>query len=339
MKESSLIKRVIISLLIFLLIITFSVTGYMVIEKWDFFDSIYMTIITISGIGYGEVKPLSIQGRIHTMIVIITGVGFYSSMIVYFSTLFVEGSIRGILRRKKMEKRIQNLKGHYIICGYGRIGREVCEALKEKREKIHFLIIERNTDRAHEAMDEGYLVYVGDSTDDQVLINVGIKRARGIICALPDDALNVFITLSCRVLNPNVNIIARADRADSVDKLKRAGAHNVVAPYITGGKRIATAVTQPYVLDFLDILLHDEKFDLQMEQVLVVPGSELINKTLQTSDLFNRTGVLIIGIKKADGDLVPNPQKTDYVNSGDMLIAMGNSKQMEKLIKLANAKI
>jgi voltage-gated potassium channel len=334
MQVRSLINRVVFTLMIFFSILAYSILGYMVIEHWDFLDSLYMTVITIAGIGYGEVKPLSVDGRIHTLIVIITGVGFYSTMIVYFSSLFVEGKIRGILRLRTMEKKISNLKGHYIICGYGRIGREVCEALKSKDE-IKFLVVEKDTEKGQEALDDGHLVYVGDATDDEVLLEVGIKKAMGIICALPVDALNVFITLSTRVLNPNINIIARADKAESVDKLKRAGAHMVVAPYIIGGQRMATAVTQPFVIDFLDTVLHDDKVDSKLEQVIVTPGSELINSSIQAANIRDKSGVIIIAVKKANGSLLTNPRSHDLLESGDMLIAFGNSKQLQILEKLA----
>ena len=167
-------------------------------------------------------------------------------------------------------------------------------------------------------------------------MDVRIDKATGIICALTDDALNVFITLSARVLNPQINIIARADKIESVEKLKRAGAHMVVAPYLIGGRRMAAAVTQPLVLDFLDTVLHDDNFDLQLEQVLVVPNSELIDLSIQTAHIREKSGAIIIAIKKANGNLITNPKPSDYIESSDILIVLGNAIQLEKLNKMAN---
>ena len=329
-----LMKSGLLFIFIFVLIVCISVAGYMIIEKWDFFDSFYMTIITIATVGFGEIHPLSYQGRIHTIIIIITGVGFYSTMLVYFSSLVLEGKLINLMRSQKIMNKIKNLNNHYIICGYGRIGREVCGTLKLK-DDVSFVIIEKDQIKVDDAIKDGFTVFRGDATDDDILLEVGIDKASGIICALTDDALNVFITLSAKVLNPNINIIARADKVESVAKLKRAGAHMVVAPYVIGGRRMASAVTQPFVLDFLDTVLHDDNFDLKLEQVLVITGSSLINTSFELSNIRDKSGAIIIAIKKKGGNLITNPKPTDYIESGDILIALGNTKQIKQLINLA----
>jgi voltage-gated potassium channel len=331
-----IINRVIIFIAFFLFLISMSVTGYMTVEKWNFLDSLFMTVITISGIGYGEVRPLSDIGKIMTMILILLGVGFYSSMIVYFSSLFLEGKIRKMMFMQSMENKVSSLKNHYIICGYGRIGREVAQNLRAKG--IKFLVIEKEQEKIEYATQEGHLVHKGDATEDEILIGAGIKKAEGIVCALTDDALNVFITLSAKVLNSNINIIARADRAESIEKLKRAGAHNVIAPYIIGGKRIATAVTNPVVLDFLDTILHDDSYDLNLEEVLVEHNSELSNVSIQNSNLRNKAGVIIIAIKKSSGHLINNPNPQEYIDNGDMIIVIGTFKQLEIINKMAKSR-
>lgn len=334
MNSRDILIRIIQFLSIFGIILIFSISGYMIIEGWGLFDSLYMTVITIATIGFQEVHPLSYEGRVHTLLVVFTGVGFFSSMIVYFSSLIIEGKLRGVLRSQTMEVKIKNLKHHYIICGYGRIGREVCETLKAKKN-IDFIIIEKDSDKAFDAEEDGYLVYKGNATDDESLINVRIDKANGIICALTDDALNVFITLSARVLNPNINIIARADKVESVDKLKRAGADTVVAPYVIGGRRMASAVTQPFVLDFLDTVLHDENFDLQLEQVFISHTSKLVNTSIQSANIRGMTGVIVVAIKKAIGELLTNPKPDDLIESGDVLIVLGTTKQIELLNQMA----
>ncbi|MFN4150970.1 MAG: potassium channel family protein, partial [Candidatus Sericytochromatia bacterium] len=239
--QDNYVTKILLFLGFFLVILFVSISGYMTIEKWDFFDALYMTIITLATIGYGEIHPLSFGGRMHTMFVILIGVGFFSSMILYISGLLMENDFRNYLILRSRLRKIEKLENHYIVCGYGRIGREVCEELRSKKVK-KIIVIDKDAQSIQDAYDNGFLVFKGDATLDEDLISVGIKKAEGIICALTDDALNVFITLSARVLNPKIKIISRADHSESIDKLKRAGADMVVAPYIIGGKRIASAV-------------------------------------------------------------------------------------------------
>lgn len=328
-------KKFILFFFLFVGILSSSISGYMVLEKWEFFDALYMTIITLATIGYGETHELSFWGRIHTIFVILIGVGFFSSMLLYFSSLLIEGEFRNFLIQKARLRKINNLENHYIICGYGRIGREVCQELKAKKFE-NILVIDKDQEQLQDAYEHGFLVFRGDATNDEDLISVGIKNAKGIVCALTDDALNVFITLSARVLSPDINIISRADHSESVAKLKRAGANIVVSPYIIGGKRIASAVTNPLVMDFLDTVLHNPNFDLTIEELKIKEKSELDGVSLALSSIKNKSGSIVIAIKKANGELISNPTLDQNLNSGDTILAMGTEKQLNVLDKMCS---
>lgn len=328
-------RKILLLLLTFLFLLSYAVTGYIVIEDWEIFDAIYMTFITVSTVGYGETHTLSDYGRMHTIVVILTCVGFYSYMLVYISSLFIEGKIKGVLTERSMESKIKNLENHYIICGYGRIGREVCEGFKTKKN-MPFVVLDNNDNKLESAFKEGYLIHKGDATDDETLIHVGVKKAKGIVCALPDDALNVFITLTTRFLNPQVNIIARADKSESVDKLKRAGAHTVVAPYIIGGRRMASAVLQPEVFNFLDVLLVENDFDLQLEELKIGKDSVLAGHSFKSAEIREKTGCIVVAIKKHGGKAFNNFSSEIILSYGDILIVMGSKEQLLLLNKITN---
>ncbi|MFN8673278.1 MAG: NAD-binding protein [Candidatus Sericytochromatia bacterium] len=333
-KNENYLRKLLIFLSLFLVILFVSINGYMQIEGWDFFDSLYMTIITLATIGYGETHQLSFWGRLHTMFVIITGVGFFSTMVIYLSSLLVENDFRNYLVLRAKMKKINKLENHYIVCGYGRIGREVCLELRSRKIE-NIVIIDRSPTILKEAQENGFLVFEGDATEDETLLAVGIKNANSIICALTDDALNVFITLSSRVLNPNIKIISRTDHEESVEKLKRAGADIVVAPYIIGGKRIASAITHPLVLDFLDTILHDHEYDLNIEEIKIKSKSSLDGVSISTSNIRSKSGAVIIAVKKTDGTFISNPIPEYILNANEILLALGNTEQLEILEKMA----
>ncbi len=327
-------SKILAFLLVFISIVIISVTGYMRLENWDFFDALYMTIITLATIGYGETHELSFGGRIHTIFIIFIGVGFFSSMILYISGLLLDNDFRNYLILKSRLRKINKLEDHYVVCGYGRIGREVCEELRFKNIK-NIIIIDKSDKILREASEHGFLVFNGDATKDEDLISVGIKKASCIICALTDDALNVFITLSARVLNPNIRIISRADHVDSIDKLKRAGADTVVAPYVIGGRRIASAITHPSVLDFLDTVLHNHEYDLNIEEISINFSSKLDGITIGSSNIRAVSGAVIISVKQQDGSFISNPNPEYILKSSDKLLALGNKEQLSSLSKMA----
>lgn len=332
--KENYVKKLLLFLSGFILILSLSINGYMKIEGWDFFDSLYMTVITLATIGYGETHTLSFWGRVHTIFIILVGVGFFSTMILYISGLLLENDFREYLLLKSRLRKINKLENHYIVCGYGRIGREVCQELRSNKIK-NIIVIDKSSESIKEAYEHGFLVFKGDATIDEDLIAVGIKKASGIICALTDDALNVFITLSARVLNPSIKIISRADHLESHEKLKRAGADMVVAPYVIGGKRIASAITHPLVLDFLDTVLHNHEYDLTIEEVKIKPKSKLDRTSIISSNIRGESGAVIIAVKQHDGSFVSNPSPEYILKTPEILLVLGTSEQLSILRKMA----
>lgn len=332
--KENYVKKLLLFLSGFILILFLSISGYMRIEGWDFFDSLYMTVITLATIGYGEIHPLTTLGRAHTIFIIFIGVGFFSSMILYISGLLLENDFRDYLILKSRLRKINKLENHYIVCGYGRIGREVCQELRGNKIK-NIIVIDRSPESIKDAYEHGFLVFKGDATIDEDLISVGIKKASGIICALTDDALNVFITLSARVLNPSIRIISRADHLESQTKLKMAGADMVIAPYVIGGKRMASAITHPLVLDFLDTVLHNHEYDLTIEEIKIMTKSKLDKVSIISSNIRGKSGAVIIAVKQQDGSFISNPSPEYIIKTPEILLALGTAEQLSVLREMA----
>ncbi len=324
----------VIGIIVFVFIVIGGTTGYMVIEGWSFAEAMYMTIITLSTVGYGEVQKLSPIGRIFTIVVIVLGVGFvfyFAGSVIQF---MVEGRIREILGRHKLEKKIRTQKGHYIICGYGRVGSNILESLRSK--PIGIVVIERDPATIAK-LDERKILYVaGEATDEENLIRANIQHARGLIAALKTDSDNVYVTLSARQLNPDLFIMARAGEERSEKKLIAAGADKVVCPYRMGAHRMAQTILRPTVTDFLELTLTETTRDIQMEEMPVHPSSKLINVALQDSGIRKDLDLIIVAVKKAPGDMLFNPSSQARLEAGDTVIAIGEKQNLERLETLLN---
>ncbi len=310
--------------------------GYAAIEGWSILDSLYMTVITVSTVGFKEIEPLSSAGQIFTIILIIFGVGsiaYSAGSIVQF---MVEGQLRSILGRKKVEKKISNLRGHYIICGYGRIGTHICHELEAK--PVPFVVVEHDPQRCEHLYNEGMLYVEGDATQDETLIKAGILHARGLVTAVTSDTANVYITLTARGLSPDLFILSRASEEGAEMKLRRAGANKVISPYVMGASRMAQAILRPSVVDFIEIATAGKNIELQIEESRVASDSSLVKKTLITSGIRQEFGVIIVGIKKEDGHMHFNPEPTTQILGGDILITLGEPAAIERLEKLASSK-
>src|SRR5208337_286730 len=270
-------KRLILSGLLIFLMVALGTAGFIIIERWNFLDALYMTIISLTTVGYGEVHSLSSEGRIFNIFLIIGGVGTVFYVLSTGAKLLLEGELQEMFGRKRLEKKIKDLQHHYIICGYGRMGRIICRELNAKGEE--FIVIEKNPNKLHEK--ENILIMEGDATQDAVLIEAGIERARGLISVLPTDAENLFVVLSARGLNPNLLIVSRAVEEGSEKKLLRAGATKVVSPYHIGGLRMAHTVLKPTVVDFIEFATQSGNIGLQMQEIAVQEGSRLIGMTLE----------------------------------------------------------
>jgi voltage-gated potassium channel len=326
-------KRLILSILLIALIVAFGTVGYMIVEGWSILDSIYMTIITLASVGYKEVHELSYNGRMFTIVLIIGGVGTVLYALNNGAKLILEGEFKEIFWRKRLEKKIRELKNHYIVCGYGRMGKIICRELKEKN--IKFVVIEKKLDALEEKGD--IIILEGDATRDEILREVGIERAKGLISVLPTDAENLFVVLSARELNPKLFIVARAGEEGSEQKLMRAGADKVVSPYHIGGLRIAHTVLKPAVVDFIEFATKSGNIDLQMEEITIREDSKLAGLTLDECGIGRELGIIIVAIKRPAGDMKFNPTFRTTIKAGDTLIALGEISKLKILEDMAGA--
>ena len=316
-----------------LLITAFGTIGYMVVEGWNFMDSLYMTVITISTTGYREVHELSSKGMIFTIVLTVVGVG---TALIAFTTgarFILEGELRQIFGRKKLERKIKELKDHYIICGYGRMGRIIARELQE--EGVQFVVVEKDPAALEEKKD--VLVVMGDATRDHTLKEAGIDKACGLISVLPNDAENLFVVLSARGLNPNILIVARAMEEGSEQKLLRAGASKVVSPYLIGGLRMAHTVLKPTVVDFIEFTTKSGNIGLQMQEVTVQDGSILIGRSLEACTVGDDWGVIIVAIKQTTGETRFNPTHQSVIKTGDILIVLGEISKLKRFEEMAKS--
>ncbi|MBU4388472.1 MAG: potassium channel protein [Proteobacteria bacterium] len=327
-------KHLIVSALLTLLIVGFGTAGYMVIEGWDVLDAFYMTVITMGTVGYGEVHEISKTGRLFTILLIFFGVGFFVYLAGVVVQFMVEGRIRAILGRRSLEKKIDRLKDHYIVCGYGRIGRVLCKNLQ--RKPLDLVVIEKDRDLVP-VMDEDKVLYVcGDVSDEANLIKAGIKRAKGLVAVLATDADNVFLVLTARQLNPDLYIVARACQAESKAKLRAAGANNVESPYEMGAVSMAQRILRPTVTNFLDLAFTYSRKDIQMEEIPVSSSSALSNVMLKDSGIRQQFNLIIIAIKKSDDSMLFNPSFETVIKAGNTVIAVGEEANLKRLADILN---
>jgi len=325
-------NKFIFAIIMVLILVICGTIGYTIIEKWNILDSFYMTVITISTVGFREVANLSTRGRIFTMLMIILGIGIGGYTIGNITAFIVEGQIQNIFKGKKMDKLLNSLRNHIIICGYGRTGDEISDVLAETGKD--FVIIDNNDERLGEARRSNYLTISGDATDDDILIKAGVNNAHSLIAALGNDADNVYVVLTARGLNANLRIIARGIDENSARKLKMAGANKVVSPFSIAGRRMAYLASKPDIVEFLEIMTQSAELELRLEQVIIHKNSSLAKKRLNQSNIKSLTdGAMIIGIKKCGTEKMKiNPHGDTELEEGDILIALGNDKQM-KLLK------
>lgn len=327
-------KHLITSILLTLLIIVLGTTGYMIIEGWDIFDSLYMTVITITSVGYGEVHEIGKAGRLFTVFLIIIGIGFVIYVAGAVVRFMLEGQIRTILGRRRLDKKIDRLRNHYIVCGYGRIGRLLCKNIQKK--SIDLVVIEKNEELRQVMNEDGVLYVLGNASDEATLINAGVKHAKSLIAVLGTDTDNVFLVLTARQLKPDLHITARASREKSKTKLRAAGANKVESPYDIGALSMAQRILRPTVTNFLDQALDDQRQDIHMEEMSVNPSSRLINLMLKDSGIRQNYNLIIIAIKKLDGAMLFNPSFESIIKAGDTLIAVGKTENLQKLEKVLN---
>jgi voltage-gated potassium channel len=302
--------------------------GYVWLEGWSFFDALYMTVTTLATVGYREVHPLSRPGQVYNMILILSGMGVLFYIVTSLARVVVEGEIAEALGKRKLLKQIKKLSGHYIICGFGRIGEIIARQLKER--DVPLVIVESNTEHLARLEEAGYYVVTGDATKEEVLVEAGIERARGLVSVVHSDASNVYIVLTARSLNPRLYIVARAEEAGAEQKLKRAGADKVESPYEMGGRKMAHAILRPTVTTFMELAMH-EGVEWSMEEIVVSETSPMLGLPLKDSGIRQKYELIVVAIKRADGEMLFNPTPRTLIQAGDTLILIGMRKNLEAL--------
>ncbi|MEI6021254.1 MAG: potassium channel protein [Bacteroidota bacterium] len=305
--------------------------GYVIIDGYEWFNAFYMTVITVATVGYSEIQPLSLGGRIFTSFLIITSFGTFAYAVSSITKFVVDGELNEFFKSKKLNSAIEKLNDHVIICGYGRNGRQAAQVLK--RHKKRFVVIEKSSDLTQNISHQfSELVIRGDATQDSILQQAGIMKAKALITTLPADSDNVFIVLTARNLNPKLTIISRASDDGSDTKLKIAGASNVIMPDKVGGAHMASLVMKPDVMEFLDFITGQDSEAINLEEISLTQISDnLKNKTLKELELRNKSGANIIGYKTSNGEYIVNPSAETKIIPESKIFVLGNRDQVNKL--------
>ena len=307
--------------------------GYIWLEGWDFFEGLYMTVITLTTVGFGEVHPLSKIGRAYTMVLLLAGMGLMLYVITSLARVVVEGEIKEALGRRRLLKHLKKLQDHYIICGFGRIGEIIVRQLRENR--VPLVIIENDPEALARLEVFDYSYVSGDATREEVLLEAGIERAKGLVAVVSSDAGNVYITLTARSLNPNLFIVARGEETGSKQKLLRAGADKVESPYEMGGRKMAHNILRPTVVTIMELAMQ-EGIEWSMEEIAVGGSSPLLDLPLKDTGIRQKLNLIIVAIKRADGKMLFNPTPENTLRAGDTLIVLGLRKNLEALEEMVS---
>lgn len=323
-------KKLYRTLLLLGLLISIGVIGFMLVSGDTLIDALYMTVITLSTVGFGLIHPLTTPEKIFTIFLIFLSVGLYGYILKVISENIANGTFFEELKQKKMQKKINSLKGHTIVCGYGRNGKQALIKLKKFNQNI--VVIEQGSDLALLLENEGNMVVLGNATEDEILEKAGIQHAKSLIVALPSDADNLFVVLSARQMNKELTIISRASEESSYKKLKIAGADNVIMPDKLGGDHMASLVVTPDIIEFVDGLSLDGEYTANLQEIFVddLPNA-YISKSILDLDLRKKTGCSVIGFKTANNDYIVNPEVDTKLVSGSKLILLGRPEQIDKL--------
>lgn len=320
-------RKIIIIAVIFLALLFGGAFGYMILENTGFWMGMYLTVITVFTVGYGDIVPIHPSGRVFTVFLVISSVSFVMYTFSKITETMIEGELRGLYKRRKMNKQISRLRDHYIVCGFGRIGKEICKILQEHHRP--FLVIEKDEEESKSLDELQYMRLEGDAADDDVLQSAGIDRAKGLVSVVASDADNLYITLTARGLNPHLYIMARSSGGPGVQtKLKRAGASKVISPYSIGARRMAHLIVRPTVSDFIDLTMRAGELDLMMEELKVSAASHLNGKNLIESEIRKKYDVIVVAIKRQDGVMLFNPRSETVIMAGDILIVLGANEHI-----------
>lgn len=326
------------ALAVFAVVIVVGAIGYYIIESdqdppWTLLDAFYMAVITVSTVGYREIHEPGPAGRVFTIVLIFFGVGAFMYLATTVANYVIAGELQGLWSRRRMEKQIAQLSDHYIVCAYGRMGSQVADEFK--RERCPVVVIDPDPQAVARAQEDGHLALRGSAGDDEILKAAGVERAHGLVSCLDSDAGNLLVVLSARALNERLSIVARTNDHESSSKLATAGANRVLWPYGLSGRRLAQMALRPNVVEFLEVVMHDEELELVLEELTIAIDSPLEGKPIGSSEIRGKTGAMIVAIRRRDGKMVVAPEAKTELHAGDIVVALGTREQLEALRRLA----
>lgn len=321
-------RRLLTILLFSIFLVSFGTIGYMVIGHFTLLDAIYMTVITVTTVGFQEVHPLDAAGRVFTIFFIIASVGFVAYNVAYFAQLLVDANWYTLYRRRRVRKMLKQIENHYIICGYGQMGKVIVDELV--RHGLPVVVVEQDETLCIRLHERNIPHLRGDATAEETLLEAGIDQAQGLVASVMRDTDNVFIVLTARDLNRNLYISARANTIGTDKRLKKAGADRVVSPFVTGAQRIAQNILRPNVTDFFDLALSGSGMELSMEELMVPAQAKIANSDLMHSGIRNDFDLIIVAIKRSDGAMIYNPSPREILVAGDILLALGPRSNLDR---------
>jgi voltage-gated potassium channel len=310
------------------LVLVLGTIGFMLVEGWGPLDALYTTMLIVSTLGFSDLRPAGARGQLLTIGLIAAGVGTLYYLVGVVAQTVIENQLDWG-KRRAMEQRVAHLKDHFIVCGFGRVGQQTCSQLHQ--EGYELVVIDSDDARVERIASAGYLYVQGDASDDQVLRQAGIMRARALLTAVQTDAANVYITLSARALNPKLFIVARAATVEAEHKLSIAGANRVISPYILGGRSMAGHALRPAVMDFLDVLVHSDDLEMWLEEIAVGPEAWMAGVSLGDTHLRETTGITVLAIRRTGGEILVNPQGSVILEEGDKLIVLGARDDLDRV--------
>lgn len=322
-------RQLVLAVIIVGVVMMLGTVGYVAIEGWPVFDALYMTVTTVMTVGFSEVHPLSAAGRVFTIVLIISGVGTLFYVLGNVARLLLEGELRAVFGKYRIEEKMHTLTDHYIVCGYGRVGKRICKELSAK--PLPFVVIEKDPEVIAALQREGIMAIAGDATQDAVLIQAGIERAKALVSVVNTDIHNLYIVLTARGLKKDLYIVARAGEEGSEQKLLRAGANRVSSPYLIGGMQVAQALIRPAVMDFLELATASAYLDLQMEEFMIARGSRFAGRAVCDCGVDGDRGLIVVAVKRSNGHMEFNPGKEARLGEGDKLIVLGQPASLKRL--------
>jgi len=319
------------SLLLFGVVVLGAV-GYVYLEGMSFLDGLYMAVITVTTVGLREVQPLDAAGRVYTIVLILFGVGAATYFATTVADYLIAGEIKGFLDKRKMQKKIEQLQDHFIVCGYGRMGEQV--AFEFRREGKPIVVVEGDEEICQAALEAGHFALHGDAQDDNVLEAAGVKRAYGLVTVLDEDASNLMVIVSAHAMNEKLFIIARTNSEINEAKMISAGAHRVLFPHGLGGRRMAQMAIRPNVAEFLEVVMHDDELELWLEEITIAIESPLDGCTVGKSNIRSQTGANIVALRQRTGKMMAAPTPSTTLQAGDIIVVLGTRAQLASLGEL-----